>query len=403
MKELNQALKSTPVIYVTRDIERALGLPLETPGYFIMTNNTPFAKNIAQTHDNVYIIESDTQLDTWQLLKTEQAKGLIDQKPNARILVFKNTKQIETICQENNWTLLNPAAAISNQVEPKISQITWLEELAEYLPQYTVTTCEQIIWDGNPFVLQFNRSHTGSGTKHITSKKDLESIQQTFPKREARIANYIHGPLYTNNNCVQENDILISNISYQITGLPPFTDRQFATIGNDWGLPKHIITDEQKRQYITIAKKVGEKLRKAGWKGLFGIDTIVNQETGQLHLLEINCRQPASTTYESQLQQQKDSNGFTIFQAHLMALLELTPPSTPFTILDDGAQIIYRVKDTQTKTPNKQILEEHKYHTISYNNTKPGTDLLRIQSLQSFMDNHDTFNKNGQTLVSLIS
>ena len=101
--------------------------------------------------------------------------------------------------------------------------------------------------------------------------------------------------------------MLLGNISYQITGLKPFTDLPFSTIGNDWALPHKYLSKKQISQYKKIATDVGLKLQKAGWKGLFGIDVVVDDKTNKLYLLEINCRQPASTTYESQLQSCKDT------------------------------------------------------------------------------------------------
>ena len=116
------------------------------------------------------------------------------------------------------------------------------------------------------------------------------------------MAKYIDGPLFTNNNVVAKDTVLLGNINYQITGLLPFTENPFSTIGNDWELPRKILTKKQLARYNKIATDVGNRLRDSGWKGLFGIDVVLEQSTGKLYLLEINCRQPASTTYESQLQ-----------------------------------------------------------------------------------------------------
>jgi hypothetical protein len=39
-----------------------------------------------------------------------------------------------------------------------------------------------------------------------------------------------------------------------------------------------------------------------GWRGLFGIDVIKDLERNAIHLIEINARQPASTSFEAKLQ-----------------------------------------------------------------------------------------------------
>ncbi|HYE60013.1 MAG TPA: hypothetical protein VEA18_02405, partial [Candidatus Kapabacteria bacterium] len=185
-------MKSSPpqsIIYVARDLERALGYAPTTEGYTIISNSTPFAKEIAGTSPSVHLIESPTVLDTADLLEHPKVHACIEQYRHGtipHILVFKNTERIERICTEKGWHLLNPSATLANTIEEKISQITWLGELSNLLPPHTVQPCKDITWDGSPFILQFNRAHTGTGTLLISSQQDLERIQVSFPDRPAR-------------------------------------------------------------------------------------------------------------------------------------------------------------------------------------------------------------------------
>ena len=275
MSILYKTLHNNPIIYVTRDIERAMGIPFQTPGYFVVTNKTAFAEELTCEKKNVILLAGKKMLDTWELLeKLEKGKG--------KIIVFKNTPQIEKICQKNNWPLLNPQATLANRVEEKISQIDWLGYWTHYLPRFEITTVREVNWKNEPFILQFNRAHTGTGTVLIQSKKELEDIQNKFPNRAVRLTQYIEGPTFTLNAVVSHDKILVQNISYQITGLSPFTDESFATIGNDWALPIRLLTSEQREEIKKIALSIGEKLRADGWKGLFGIDVIAEAKTGKL-------------------------------------------------------------------------------------------------------------------------
>lgn len=424
-----------PLIYITRDIERALGLPLDTPCYFIISNFSDFANSIAKNRKNILLIKEKKMLDTWELLQHPQVKEFINSLPHPDpllikergkqvlspcqkedqneviILVFKNTPQIEKICAENNWKLLNPPAELSNKVEEKISQISWLGPLKKYLPKYSVQKCKNINFTEKPFILQFNRSHTGSGTILINSEKILENIKNKFPEREARIAEYIPGPLFTNNNVVTKNKILHGNISYQITGLKPFTNLPFSTIGNDWALPHKILTKKQILQYKKIATDVGLRLKKAVWKGLFGIDVVVDERNGKLYLLEINCRQPASTTYESQLQERirntkstkLRNNELTTFEAHLLALLDVDLKNKKLIEIKDGSQIIQRVNQSAIKNLKSKINKLSKqFKIIKYNNTEQNSDLLRIQNKMGIMKKHNEFNNIGNKIIKIL-
>jgi len=284
--EIIRKIGKKRLFYVCRDVERAAaGLLLDLPNFYIITNDGAYARELAKGVKDCKIVrlKNKEQLDTFQLLINQSTNKLIHR--GDLVMVFKPTKQIEEICKENGWKLLNPSAQLANRVEEKISQVTWLGSLKKYLPDYKIAECGKIKWPGEKFVLQFNHSHTGSGTILVNSPKQLAEIQKQFPRRPARYARYIAGPLFTNNNIVWNNKILLGNISYQITGLKPFTDNKFATIGNDWAVTTRILNAKQIKQYHAIAIAVGKRLAKSGWKGLFGIDVIVDEKSGRLYLL----------------------------------------------------------------------------------------------------------------------
>lgn len=398
------------IIYVTRDLERALGLPLHTKGYYIITNYSSFANKVCARRKNTLLIKDKKLLDTHELLAHPRAKRFINSISTPGLVVFKNTGLIERICAQNNWNLINNSAIMSATIEEKISQLKWLKEwgLEKYLPPHDLTTCKQIEWRGRPFILQFNRAHTGNGTMLIKNRTQLQLLKNKFPKREVRFTEYINGPMFTNNNVVWGKDILFGNISYQITGLFPFTALPFATVGNDWALPHKILNIQQIKKYYEIARVVGDKLAQQGYRGLFGIDVMLELKTGKLYLIEINARQPASTSYESQLQQKAQTNGLTIFLAHLLALQNRPHTEHKLTTIKDGAQIIKRLGAENIKVNTKVVQHNIKnfskqgFNIVDYENYALEKDWLRIQSDKGIMDEHNLFNGRGSIIINFI-
>ena len=389
-----------PVIYIVRDLERALGLPLTTKGYYIISNSTPFAKSFAKGRKNVLLIKNKELLDTRELLADTRVKRFVNKIKNAQILVFKNTVAIEKVCQENNWTLLNPSAALAVKVEEKVTQVEWLGELRKFLPPCEIKIAKEIKWTGNKFILQFNRAHTGSGTILVESEHQLKEIQTIFPERDVRVTKFIDGAMLTNNNIVWGKKVLEGNINYQITGLKPFTGMPFATIGNDWALPHKLLNSKQKKEYSGMAQAVGLRLAKDGWCGLFGIDVMVEKNTGKLYLIEINARQPASTSFESQLQIKQNKKGMTTFQAHLLAVLG-AKNSGKLTMIKDGAQIIQRFV-SQMKPIKNKVLPKN-INIIKYNNTKSESDFIRFQSQHAIMSDVNELNSLGNKIKDYVS
>ena len=405
-------ISNRPIIYIAREIERALG---KEPfgSYFIITNATTYALEMQEKYpDNVWLINSPQILDTLEILMLPDVQEKIT-KHNAQLLVFKNTIQIERLCAEKNWTILNPSAELAEKIENKITQVEWLGELSSLLPPHSIQPAKNISWPGKPFVLQWSHGHTGDGTILMQNEKDLELIKQKFPERECRVTDFIKGPMFTANIVVTNTVILLGNISYQITGILPFTDNPFTTIGNDWSVTHTLLSDARIKDFETIAQKIGVKMQKDGWKGLFGVDVIYDEERDMLHLIEINARQPASTTLESQFQSEllsRGVHGLTTFEAHIHALTGI-PVNSALIPINDGAQIVQRLtqaillKNEKNNEDlfNIQGLIKAGYKVISYKNTKPNTDLLRIQSARGIVETHTKFNARGKEIIGLVS
>lgn len=414
----------TPILYVTRDIERALGFATLPAGYAIVANHSAYGETIqAKWPEQVLLVRGETPLDTIDLLQHPATEAFVKNMTTLHgkmpaIVVFKNTTRIERYVAEKKWHLLNPSAALAEQIENKISQVSILGSAARFLvPGTSLSPCWKLAWDGVPFVLQYGHGHTGEGTVLVNSSEQLAEIQQRFPQREVRVSPFVKGTMYTSNNCVvpkkrtlknmfglfSQPSTLVGNISQQITGLAPFTDLPFSTVGNDWTKGSNL-SPELRRQYEDMARACGARLASLGWKGLFGIDAILEESTQRFFLIEINARQPASTTFESELQNDARNSGttpahraptLTTFEVHLGALTDELTSSAQLQKITDGGQVIQRltaaIAAELQQVPDfintkASALRAQGYNVIEYDNNKPNSDLLRIQSKKGIID-----------------
>lgn len=405
------------LIYVTRDIERALGM-MPHDGYHIISNPSTYGDIVRRQYpSHVTLIEDDRKdmAGTGSLLNDPQTAELIaritastGERPD--LMIFKNMPYVESIARAHGWDLINPPAAISERVENKISQVVWLGSLERFLPTHRLAVTKEIDWTGEPFVLQWAHGYTGGGTVLITDDVRLADLKQKFPERRSRVTEYIEGPSFTLNVVVAPGSILPSSPSYQITGLKPFTEMPFATVGNDWGLADRLLTTADRSLIENLALELGAKMQQEEWRGLFGIDLIKEAKTGKIYLIEINARQPASTTYESHLQAAKRAAGspdaagrMTTFEAHVAALRG--EPVQPLIPLADGAQIVQRVTSQKKSLPDdiEGTLTLDGFHAIPYDNTEDNADLLRIQSSKSIMQDHNRMNDIGMRIAAALA
>jgi hypothetical protein len=121
-------------------------------------------------------------------------------------------------------------------------------------------------------------------------------------------------------------------------------------------------------------------------------------------------RHPASTTYESWLQQitKHTNTSITTFEAHLASLLNLDVTTYRLIPLIKGAQIIKRVIENQPdiSLAQKRILQkklaQQGFTTILYQNKNIGGESLRIQSKSSIMKTHNELAPDVQKKLTLL-
>src|SRR3989344_657303 len=378
MQALYSYLKEHPVTYVTRQRERAEGLPEGTPGYFIYT---------------------DTHKSTREILaSSEFQKHQTEHKSD--VLVFKSNRQEEELAKNMDWKILNPNAELAEKVESKVGQVRWLGGLVRYLPPHAIKSCRDLRYDYGPVIVQFNHAHSGLGTTLLDSEVKTKQLAEKFPNRPVRVTKYIKGAVYTNNNVVAGKRVLLGNTSYQITGLIGLSDNPFATVGNDFGLPG-TLGEAERGAIRKITKEVGERLVSEGWRGCFGGDFIVEEDSKTVYLIEINARQTASVVFESKLQKENSEAGVSTFEAHLAALVGLDYGEELINITK-GGRFLRRLTGRNLPAGAKNKLRDLGFETITFEPEKEGDDLLHIRSSENLMQVHGVPSELGRQAIETL-
>lgn len=304
--------------YVTLDPERALGLEDILPNYTIicpfrsrLTNSLKqrgIAIFILEDHMGVGKIKNIIKRGSYGMLQMDLIRNYMNETSyskaqNVNILVLKNSALIEAVCEREHWSLLAPEAKIVEKFENKITQFQALKDMVPY-PESRISTIAEMYKNKKltfPVILQFNRGHSGNSTLFIKSQEGIKEIYSAYPKREIKISKVIKGKTYTLNCLVlQKGQVLTGSISEQITGLPRATNNINTTVGNDYSSPWKF-----SRKNIEAVKKIsvntGKALYNAGYKGLFGIDVIIERDTQNVYFIEVNTHQPASIPFEAKL------------------------------------------------------------------------------------------------------
>jgi hypothetical protein len=79
------------------------------------------------------------------------------------------------------------------------------------------------------------------------------------------------------------------------------TSKKAGTVGNDWKQPR-VLPEKTKQQINDFTTKIGKAMAKSGFKGMFGLDLVVQNISNDPYIIEINARQPASIPIHTKLQ-----------------------------------------------------------------------------------------------------
>lgn len=392
IKQINEKTKNKPLFYITPYKERATGLEDLLKNYQIIVSADKKSENTAE------IIEKNTFSAGY-------------------LVVFKNNAKISRLCRQKKLQLINPHWQLAEKYENKINQYYWLQKIiSQNLPATLIIRPQKSSFQkicsflNLPFVVQFNRSHTGEGTFLIYREHQWQELAKKYPLREIKCVQFIKGSTITINVCVwpfkkskMRGCILVGNPSYQITGLKEFTDLPFSTVGNDWHLAGKILSKSDFKKIRKLCEKIGRAMLKEGWRGLFGLDFIKDKNKKWL-VIEINARQPASSGLETLLQRQS-GKGLTILAAHFAALLKLTPNHRNQKIslqkIKTGAQIIFR-KKKKNNFKIKELRDNNlKIIKTDVKTIKHNAERFRIQRLKGgWVKNSSRLNNFGKKLLT---
>lgn len=322
-----------PLFYLTLDPEKALGIEDLWPGYHIIYAS-PSQLSVPISYNGVNIVNITKppyfkEFLTSHMLKVDKLQKYIkdlsieNEKPN--IIVFKSDESIEQIVDSLGYRLLNPFSKLLKVFENKIKITEFLKNLNILQPDFLIfdkfqdVDYKNIQFNlGDSFVIQFPYGHSGSSTFFIKNEDDFNLIKIKYPQRIVKISKLIDGPTYTVNACASKLGTIIAGISEQITGIKELTPTRGGTVGNDFS-QRHL-NDNLRIDIIKLTQIIGDYIYQQGFRGMFGIDFVIDLNNKKIYTIELNLRQIASSSFSSYIQ--RLNKIVPIFLWHILELLE---------------------------------------------------------------------------------
>lgn len=326
------------------------------------------------------------------------------------LLFFKMYPEIEEICLQKNYIAVgSPFSTFQKYEQDKIAFQLLLDNLNISSPKHTAQQISLLQYEkikqeiGEKFVIQLPNSELGAGTFFIFNVATFHKILQQTPIQEAasknipvRITRYVEmtdSPSMT--VCVTKHGIFHSKLQRQLLDIREVTDperRSGSYCGHDWAASS--FPNSVERQAHDIVTKIGQHLHKNdGFRGIFGIDFVLEKATDILYPTEINVRLLGSFPVFSMIQhavQQPLLQGLQILDSLDSDNYDLDVESLHQNIgyVRQGSQLNVYAKNKNISYTNGSVLpgiysvDEHT-QAVRYN--RPGVVYEDIQSNNEFL------------------
>ena len=278
--------------------------------------------------------------NSFQLLsKTCVGEALDSQQDPKYLFLYQNYPELEELSKKRGWRLLANPSQLRIQVgersffERVVSDLGFPKIPGGIFPWKTMAGRGYEKWAeklGTKFVVQLPEIQRGGGrgTFFVESRREYDALQKRLEDRTWRgvrltsvsVHSFLKGIPASVAFCVTRNGVLVSGLQKQLVDLSYCRglDENGIFCGHVWGgMWSEAILTEAREQ----ARKVGNHLASLGYKGIAGMDFIVQLEEEKVYPVEINPRLTGAFPVLSLLQL---AHGIVPMEAfHLLEFLDI--------------------------------------------------------------------------------
>lgn len=277
-----------------------------------------------------------TPRNSSSLLSHFETQKYLKKFKNPLILPYKLSRKIERAALENYWQIAAAPYHFGKQFfEDKIKFREILHKIGVLPTPGKILSFSSFLNSSFldlkkefslPFVIQHPRKGGGKGTFFIKNDYDLKIVKevlQKFKTKKVIVAKFIKGPTPSITGCVTRFGILSTRLQYQICDIPELYQRPYCSglfCGHDWSasyFSSKILSEAKK-----TVEKVGNYFKNQGYKGIFGLDFVLDQKNEKLYLTECNPRLLGSMPSLHMVQ--IENNEPPIIAFHLLEFLNIS-------------------------------------------------------------------------------
>ncbi|MGP5025868.1 biotin carboxylase [Glutamicibacter ardleyensis] len=245
--------------------------------------------------------QSAEEINNW-LLENPEVREYIDTHtapggPRPKIAMVFFDEETEAICEELGYDLILPSAELRNHLDSKIVT-TELGNAAgaHSVPNVlgtadTYSELQKLSRDaklGDDLVVQTPYGDSGKTTFFITNESDWNEHSKDIIGEQLKVMKRINNQPVAVEAVLTRCGTVVGPILTELAGYKELTPYKGGWCGNE--MHPDVVTDGQRARAIELVRKVGAGLKSTGYRGFFEVDVLVDTDTDEVYLGELNPR-----------------------------------------------------------------------------------------------------------------
>jgi len=242
------------------------------------------------------VFESIEEINNYLLEHKEVADYIEERGGSGKALFLMFDEQTEALAQELGLEVCFPPAKLRTHIDNKVVTTRIANEAGvASVPNVLATvdsyeTLRQVSKDLGPeLVVQTPFGDSGHTTFFISNEADWKKYaEEIINEPEVKIMKRINCRGSAMEACVTRHGTIVAPLMTELVGFKELTPYKGGWCGNEIFADAFTPAIRRKARQATYA--IGERLKEEGYRGYFEIDFLLDEDSGQVYLGEINPR-----------------------------------------------------------------------------------------------------------------
>jgi biotin carboxylase len=241
--------------------------------------------------------ESSEDINNYLLRDPEVQAFLTSHRGRPKVAMVFFDEQTEHICEELGYDLILPPHRLRRRLDSKIVTTELGNEAgAPSVPNVLVEvdswgTLVRVATEaglGTDLVVQTPYGDSGKTTFFLHSEADWAAHARDIAGQEAKVMRRINNRAAAVEAVLTRHGTIVGPFMTDLTGYPELTPYKGGWCGND--VFPEALSEDHRARAIELVRRLGGRLAQEGYKGFFEVDILVDLDTDEVYLGELNPR-----------------------------------------------------------------------------------------------------------------